>query len=187
MSIWHFRAMTAVLGLGGILVTADGLAVEIEGVTLAPESVYSEQRLELAGCGTREMMFFVDVYVISLYLPAPPADAVMDPATTKLVQLNIIYDGSVPDDLPDEWRSRLEDQISEEMLRTLQGFYKDIRGGDIVTIGYAPDSGTAIRVNGDAVVTQPGNSLIDAMLELWIGEDPISGNLKRLLLQTPCS
>lgn len=187
MNTRRFPAMTAVLGLASALATAGALAAEIEGVTLAPESVYSGQRLELVGCGTREMMFFVDVYVISLYLPAPPADAVMDPGTTKLVQLNIIYDGSVPDDLPDEWRSRLENQISQEMLRTLQGFYKDIRGGDIVTIGYAPDSGTAIRVNGETVVTQPGNSLIDAMLELWIGEDPISGNLKRLLLQSPCS
>lgn len=187
MSIRHFLAATAILGSGSVLAPADAHPAEIEGVTLASEIVYSGQRLELAGCGAREVMFFVDLYVISLYVPSPPADAVMEPDTTKIVQLNVIYDGSLPDDLPDEWRSGLEDRISEEMLRTLQGFYKDVRGGDIVTIGYAPDSGSTIQVNGETVITRHGNGLIDAMLDLWIGEEPISGNLKRLLLQTPCS
>jgi hypothetical protein len=88
--------------------------------------------------------------------------------------------------LPDEWRTRIEDAVSAEMLRTLQGFYKRIRSGDVVTVGYAPDSDTTLRINGEAVVSQSGNDLIDTMLRIWIGDSPISDNLKRLLLKGSC-
>lgn len=182
-------AMTSAIMGAAICATTVARAAAIEGITLPPAITYSGSELELAGCGTREVMFFVEVYVISIYLPEPPADAatIMAPGTTKLVRLDVVYGGSLPDDLPDEWRSHLEDEISAELVETLQGFYTNIQSGDVVTIGYAPDRGTTIRVNGDAVVSRPGNALIDAMLELWIGANLISGNLKRLLLQTPCS
>jgi hypothetical protein len=41
-------------------------------------------------------------------------------------------------------------------------------------------------VNGRVVTTRPGSGLMDAMLDLWIGIDPISSNLKRLLLSGSC-
>jgi hypothetical protein len=166
-------------------------AAEISGVTLPPRVTYSDNQLALAGCGTREIsVFFIDVeiYVISLYLPTPSTDAatILAPGTTKLVQLDIVYDGSMPEGLPDDWRSRIEDAVSIEMLATLQGFYQRIRSGDVATIGYAPDSGTTLRINGEAVVSQPGNDLIDTMLRIWLGDSPISHNLKRLLLKGSC-
>jgi hypothetical protein len=130
----------------------------------------------------------VEIYVISLYLPTPATDAatILAPGTTKLVQLDIVYEGSMPDSLPDEWRTRIEDAVSIEMLRTLQGFYERIRSGDVATIGYTPDNGTTLRINGEAVVSQPGNDLIDTMLRIWLGDSPISDNLKRLLLKGSC-
>ena len=58
---------------------------------------YSDNQLALAGCGTREISVFfvnIDIYLISLYLPTPPTDAaILAPGTTKLVQLDIVYDG----------------------------------------------------------------------------------------------
>jgi hypothetical protein len=166
-------------------------AAEISGVTLPPSVTYADKQLALSGCGTREMsVFFIDVeiYVISLYLPTPATDAatILAPGTTKLVQLDIVYEGSMPDSLPDEWRTRIEDAVSIEMLRTLQGFYERIRSGDVATIGYTPDNGTTLRINGEAVVSQPGNDLIDTMLRIWLGDSPISDNLKRLLLKGSC-
>ena len=168
-----------------ITVAANARAAEISGVTLPSSVTYADNQLALAGCGTREIsVFFIDVeiYVISLYLPTPATDAatVLAPGTTKLVQLDIVYDGSMPDSLPDEWHSRIEDAVSTEMLVTLQGFYEQIRSGDVATIGYAPDSGTTLRINGEAVVSQPGNDLIDTMLGIWLGDSPISDNLEPL-------
>ena len=32
-----------------------------------------------------------------------------------------------------------------------------------------------------AVLSRPGNELMDTMLKIWIGDEPISDNLKRLL------
>lgn len=174
-----------------VVPAANAQAAEISGVTLPPRVIYLDKQLALAGCGTREISVFfvdIDIYVISLYLPTPPTDAatILAPGTTKLVQLNVVYEGSLPDSLPDDWRTRIEEAVSTEMLRTLQGFYKRIRSGDVVTIGYAPDSGTTLRINGEAVVSQPGNDLIDTMMRIWIGDNSISDNLKRLLLKGSC-
>jgi hypothetical protein len=171
-----------------VVPAANARAAEIGGVTLPPTITYSDKQLALAGCGTREISVFfvgIDLYVISLYLPTPTTDVatILAPGTAKLVRLNVVYDGSMPDSLPDEWRTRIEDAVSAEMLRTLQGFYKRIRSGDVVTVGYAPDSDTTLRINGEAVVSQSGNDLIDTMLRIWIGDSPISDNLKRLLLK----
>lgn len=174
-----------------VVPAANARAAEIGGVTLPPTITYSDKQLALAGCGTREISVFfvgIDLYVISLYLPTPTTDVatILAPGTAKLVRLNVVYDGSMPDSLPDEWRTRIEDAVSAEMLRTLQGFYKRIRSGDVVTVGYAPDSDTTLRINGEAVVSQSGNDLIDTMLRIWIGDSPISDNLKRLLLKGSC-
>jgi len=125
-----------------VVPAANARAAEIGGVTLPPTITYSDKQLALAGCGTREISVFfvgIDLYVISLYLPTPTTDVatILAPGTAKLVRLNVVYDGSMPDSLPDEWRTRIEDAVSAEMLRTLQGFYKRIRSGDVVTVGYA--------------------------------------------------
>lgn len=190
LNVIRLAAKWVALGVA-TFATANIRAAEIEGVTLPATITYSGQQLELAGCGTREISVFfvsIDLYVISLYLPAPPADVatILAPGTAKLVQLNVVYDGSVPNSLPDEWRTRIDDAVSAEMLRTLQGFYKRIRSGDVVTVGYTPDGGTRLHINGKAVVSRPENDLIDTMLGIWIGGDPISDNLKRLLLKESC-
>ncbi|WP_119459969.1 chalcone isomerase family protein [Rhodospirillaceae bacterium SYSU D60014] len=180
------RLLLAILSLA-LPLCASADAARISGATLPPELTVSGRTLELAGCGTRELML-MDLYAIGLYVPRPPLQRpqILDPQTTKAVRLQVVYDGTVPDDIPDEWRARLTDMVRQDLIRTLQGFYREIRSGDQVTITYTPDSGTTIRINGESVVAKPGHDLIHAMLTLWIGDNAISGNLRQLLLQGSC-
>jgi hypothetical protein len=125
----------------------------------------------------------MELYALSLYLPsgtATDASRILVGGTLKLLRLDVTYDGRVPNDLPEEWAQQLREQVSREFMRTLQNHYNNLKSGDTVRIAYVPGQGTTLTVNRRAVVTRPGSELMNAMLGMWIGRDPISGDMKRL-------
>ena len=177
---------TLLAGLLGAATSAQ--AAQVAGITLSPTETVQGHQLLLTGCGVREELW-MDLYVVSLYLPrgtAAEASRIRDSSVPKLLQLDVTYNGSVPNGLPVSWAQRLREQVSREFIRTLQNQYNDLKYGDTVRIAYVPNGGTTLSVNGRVVTTRPGSGLMDAMLDLWIGTDPISSNLKRLLLSGSC-
>ena len=175
--------------LAGVLgSTLPAQAAQVAGITLPPTETVQGRQLQLASCAAREELW-MDLYALSLYLPpGAPINAarIRDDGTAKLLRLDVTYDGRVPNGLPEDWARRLRDEVSREFMRTLRNQYDGLRGGDTVRISYVPGQGTTLAVNGRAVATRPGSELMDSMLELWIGCDPVSGNMKRLLLSGPC-
>lgn len=163
-------------------------AAQVAGITLPPTETVQGQQLRLTSCGVREQMW-MELYAVSLYLPqGVPTDAarILDDSTAKLLRMDVTYEGKVPNGLPEDWAQRLRDQVRQEFIRTLQNQYNDLKNGDTVRVFYVPNEGTTLSVNGRTVVTRPGSELMGAMLNLWIGRDPVSGNLKRLLLSGSC-
>jgi hypothetical protein len=161
--------------------------VTLAGVTLPPSIEADGRQLQLGGCAVREM-WWMNLYTLGLYLPDPPADVptVLQPGTPKLVRMDVVYDGKVPSGLPEDWRERLRQEVSGEFLRTLQGLYDDLKGGDTVTFVYTPGRGMTLAVNGEQVAAKSGHETMEAMLRLFVGPDPVSENMKRLLLQGSC-
>ena len=162
-------------------------SAEVAGVALPPTESVQGMPLQLVGCSVREKLW-MDLYAVSLYLPREMTSVarMTDNQVPKLVRLDVTYDGQVPNGLPSEWKQRLQPQVSQEFMRTLEGHYNNLRGGDTVRVSYAPSSGTALSVNGNTVATRPGDDLMNAMLKLWVGADPVSQDIKRDLLQGSC-
>lgn len=163
-------------------------AAQVAGVTLPPAETVQGRQLRLAGCAVRESLW-MELYAVSLYLPqGTPADAgrILDDGTAKLLRLDVTYDGQVPNGLPQDWAQRLRDEVSRDFMRTLQNQYNQLKAGDTVRIFYVPGQGTTLSVNGNTVTTRPGGELMRSMLGLWIGRDPVSGNMRRLLLSGSC-
>ncbi len=174
--------------LAGLLACAPpAWAAQVAGITLPPTETVQGTQLQLAGCAVREELW-MNLYAISLYLPHGAAGAarMTDDQTPRMIRLDVTYDGQVPNGLPSEWKERLQQRVSQEFIQTLQNQYNDLRGGDTVRVSYVPGSGTTLSVNGNTVVTRPGNGLMNAMMQVWIGPDPISGNIKRHLLSGSC-
>lgn len=142
----------------------------------------------LTGCGLREF-FFNDIYLLGMYLPVDSSslDEIRRSDTGKVFLLDVLYSGSMPDDLPNLWREPLAEEISSEFLEILQEHYDAVEFGDRVEFAYQPSLGEEIRINDVPVVQEPGRELIPALIDLWLGDDPVSGNLKRLLLNGRCS
>jgi hypothetical protein len=54
--------------------------------------------------------------------------------------------------------------------------------GDVITLDYIPDDSTTVRINGTEKGKVPGADFNRALLEVWLGEEPVDSDLKRALL-----
>lgn len=142
----------------------------------------------LTGCGLREF-FFNDIYLLGMYLPTTSSGIsdLVRADTGKIFLLEVLYDGNMPEDLPNLWREPLAEQISAEMLKILQEYYDAVKYGDRVQFAYLPSLGEEVRINDVPVIRDQDRELLPALIDLWLGDDPVSGNLKRLLLNGNCS
>jgi Chalcone isomerase-like len=169
--------------------------VEIAGVQLPDRISVSSggPEIVLNGAGLRTK-FFVKVYAAGLYLEkksSTPA-AVLGLAGPKRVSMHLLRDVSAKQILdalhegieannPPAAREKLKPQL--DALDAVMTGMGPIKKGDVVTLDYVPGSGTVVTVNG-----QPkgkpiaGNPLYDALLRVWLGDDPVQDDLKKELL-----
>lgn len=71
-------------------------------------------------------------------------------------------------------------------MQTLERHHNNLRGGDTIQVSYPPGGGTTLSVNGNIIVTRPGDDLINTTMKLWIDANPVSQDIKRDLLQGSC-
>jgi hypothetical protein len=169
--------------------------VEIGGAQLPDRTTVSAggPEIVLNGAGLR-IKFFVKVYAAGLYLEKKsgiPA-AVLALAGPKRVSMHLLRDVSakqILDALHEgveannsaAAREKLKPQL--DALDAVMIGMGPIKKGDVVTLDYVPGSGTVVTVNG-----QPkgkpiaGNALYDALLRVWLGDDPVQEDLKKELL-----
>jgi len=159
---------------------------QIEGVTFPEQIRAGAQTLQLHGCGAREALFF-DLYAAALYLPRAGLgqDEILAASTPKAVQLKILY-GDLPDNIPQSWSEPLDRMVREELEQTVREIYANFESGDEVRIVYAPEMGARLIVNGAVRREMPDDDVFRPLLRLWIGEEAVSKNLRRLLLSGDC-
>lgn len=161
-------------------------AATLAGVHLAPTLSVAGQALQLVSCGMRETLW-IDHYAAGLYVPpGASAQVARDAKHPKAVRLKIIEARYLPEKIPEKWRGALNSELEREPMVRVRRAYGALREGDEVTFTYAPQEGVTMQVNGRAVMRASGHGVIDAILEAWAGEDPVSGKLSRLSLEHPC-
>ena len=185
------RAASITVTLLVLLCIVDGGKVLAGDTDLAPNSLQTPNRtLTVFSCGLREVMW-TDIYSVAFYLPdrRGRGEALWDADVPKAIRVEIVYEGEVPDGLPSEWREQLEEVLSEETLQEFNALYSELAGGDVVEVLYGPKRGAVVRVNDrqkDSIVVRSPHGLIEALLELWIGEHPVSKGLRRELKTRGC-
>lgn len=151
-----------------------------------PALTVAGERLGLAACAEREVLW-IDVYDLGLYLDGSVTPAqVRDPSAAKAVRVRVVYGGDPPDRLPRAWREALAAAYPDEFVRRFEDHYRSIGPDDTLTAAYAPGGGTTILHNGEPVLAEPGHRLMDVLLGLWIGPDPVSREMRRDLLAGRC-
>lgn len=165
--------------LAALLVTAAGAPA-----ASAPKSL-EIARTFLVFCAeaTRETLLF-DLYEVALYLPERSQDLayIHDPATAKAFRVQVLFDGPLPDELPEDWRHELLPVLAPAEMAKLQQTFRSLQSGDVIVASYAPDVGSAISLNERELLSEPEAKVIDALVELWLGPEPVSEDIKRTLL-----
>jgi hypothetical protein len=170
--------------LGVLLV---GVLVSEAGALQIPsEMKLGDTTLVLNGQGFRET-WFTKVYHVALYLSERTVDPhiIRESKAPKAIRLTVTYNGNMADGIPDNWQEEIWPEVSQAQKKKLQNAYADLKEGDTVLITYHPQAGCTVLRGTHEVLIDSGRGLMDGFLTLWIGPEPVSENIKRLLLHRP--
>ena len=168
-------------------------AADIGGVKVEDTATVAGKTLVLNGGGMRQI-FVVKVYAAALYLSEKKilAADVQALATPKRVALHIqrevnsdefgqLFITSMNKNSTKEEKAKVINQTVKfgEMFSNLP----PVKKGDIVTLDWVPGSGTVSTLNGKQIgETLPDIAFYNAVLRIWIGDNPVQSDVKRGLL-----
>lgn len=162
-----------------------GVAAKEDAPALAPTN---ESSLVLNGEATRTVWGF-EVYKIRLYLHEimREAESILS-ATGHPKRIEITMTRSVDEDqftstvqqsIDNNFTAEEKEKFAPQLSEFLGCFNKgaDLKPGNVITIEFAPGSGTVVRLDGRTLDTIPGADFYHAILRLWIGK-PLQKSIK---------
>jgi hypothetical protein len=171
-----------------LLIALPALAREREGVVAPPTIQVEGKTLNLMGMGLRKKLWF-KVYLASLYLENPTEDAgqVIASDQIKRVQMNMLRDlerGKIVEAVQEGFQRNSGPQMPnlQERLDRFLRAVPDLRGGQTIVITYYPGRGTLIKAGGGEEVSLPGKDFADALFSVWLGKQPVDGELMQEML-----
>lgn len=168
-------------------------AAEVAGVKIDEAVRVAGTDLKLNGAGLRSRAFF-KVYAMGLYLQdkQSAAAAVLAAAGPKRVHIRMLRDVDA-----DDFSKALEDGIKDNhseadakalapriaLLTGIMNEIKQAKSGLAIDLDWIPGAGTQVSV-GAQPRGKPiaGEDFYRSLLRIWLGEQPVSGDLKKSLL-----
>ena len=136
----------------------------------------------VAQTSRNQLLGLIQIYNVALYLDGPVDRArLASPQSAKALRIEVTH-GNDDRRLPVEWWRELIPKLEAQAVAHLMGTFGGLRSGDVVQIEYVPGQGTTLRVGKAEVVTGVNHDLMMAFLDNWIGQRPISEEMKRALL-----
>ncbi len=184
--------MRSILMISCILLLAiPARALEIAGVSI-PESVTADDgaTLVLNGAGIRSKFVF-DIYIAQLYLEKPAAEAkeVLATDARKRMVMHFLHDKVEKAKLVEAWNEGFKNNTAADQVTALQqridqfnAMFGDARKGDVIILDYIPGQGTKVTIAGAEKGLIPGKDFNDAMLLIWLGDKPVTKDLRTQLL-----
>lgn len=189
------RLLGAALAAGGAVAPAGVLAQarEIEGFRFDPNLRLGGTDLVLNGAGVRRR-FFIPVYVAGLYVPERSSDpeVLLRQRGPRRMAMRFVREVEAEvfmTSLNDGMRKNYNPQQLAAWTRQIETLTTVIstmvlaRRADHITWDFTPDGGGRIMQNASPRVPSiPGEDFFNAVLRVWLGEQPADAELKRGLL-----
>lgn len=174
---------------GSILLSAHVQAMEVSGIEVPQQIQLAQTELQLNGAGVRSK-FFIDLYVGSLYLTSANSDVTsIINADNSAVRLNITSGMITADKMRDAINEGFEDatmgntaEIKQEIDTFMALFSEEIKEGDQFTLATSKTSGVTAYKNGVVQATIAGEAFRQALLNIWLGDEPAQSSLKEAML-----
>ncbi len=192
----HFNIALAVTSFVAGSFQGSARAADVGGVRLDESVQVAGHQLQLNGAGVSSRLIF-KIYAIGLYLQAPrrTPEAVLTSHGPRRVFIRLLRDVT-SEEFEDAVISKLADTapqdagLAEHMLRlgkAIASQPQGLRRGDLLTLDWIPGTGTVVALNSRPL-TPPLRDITfyNALLNIWLGENPADNHLKNVLLgQTP--
>ncbi len=171
-----------------LLASSSLLGGEVAGVKMSDSATIEGKNLRLNGMGLRKKLIF-KVYVAGLYLenPSKDASAILSSDQVKSIQLHMLrsISGSELSDSIGEafWKNAGASKSTlDARLQKLKGMFPSVVSGDLIVLTYVPGKGTLVSAKGQQKGVVEGKDFADALFSVWLGQDPVQSDLKKLLL-----
>jgi hypothetical protein len=103
--------------------------------------------------------------------------------------MHFVYDEVSSEKLVDAWNEGFEENLAEDALKKLQpqinkfnAMFPAVKAGDVIYLDYVPGSGTLVTINGESKGQIAGRDFNNALLDIWLGEEPADKGLKKAML-----
>jgi hypothetical protein len=129
------------------------------------------------------LLGLTDLYGLALYVGGSTSrENLLSPDVPKVLRIQVIYEEDPRNRIGLDWRGELVPRLESAATAHLRGSFAPLRGGDVVLIEYVPGKGTTVRVNKAVAVGGVNHDLMLAFLDHWLGQRPVSEEIKRTLL-----
>ena len=167
-------------------------AKELAGVSFKEQITVNglDAPLSLNGAGIRYKFFF-KIYVGALYLPAKQNDGatVLKTAQPNRIVMHFIYDEVPKKKLTDAWIEGFENNNNKAALDAVKSrlnqfneMFSDVQKDDVILLDYLPGKGTRVSIKGEEKGIIEGRDFNRALLSVWLGEEPVTEELKDAML-----
>lgn len=175
-----------------LCLSTQAFSLELEGVAFADKIQLGNASLQLNGAGIRTKLFF-KVYVGALYLVEKKhtVPAVLADVGAKRVSMHMLRELS-SEKLLEAFDKGLSNNNTAAELAAVDARIKEFSAifrtsgevvkGDVITLDYFPGEGTRVSINGTEKGRVAGADFNRALLKIWLGDDPVDGDLKKELL-----
>lgn len=184
------RKQSAAILLAVLVITAQGNAKEIGGISM-PESLRAGQAtLLLNGAGTREK-FFIDVYVGGLYLKKRSQDPkeIIDANEPMAIRLHVVSSMLTSKKMEKATREGFAkatdgniEPIKVQIDEFCSVFKKEIKEDDCYDLIYMPGKGVEVYINGEYASVTEGLAFKKALFGIWLSDRPAQKSLKKAML-----
>ena len=126
-----------------------------------------------------------ELYTLAVYLDGPAIDRgrLISPDVPKALRIEVRYKDDLTRRRPSiDWQGELVPRLERDAMTLLRGAFAPLRYGDVVLVEYVPIKGTTVRINRGVAVSGAHHDLMLAFLDHWIGQQPVSEEVKRSLL-----
>lgn len=185
--------LLSLLSLAVALAALPSRAATLEGQRFDDNARLGSRELQLNGLGVRGIFIF-KAFVAGLYLQEKTAAGpqALRQGGPKRLQMRMLMEIGAEDikkALVDGMRKNVSDAEWQAMQERVSHFSRTIesigvaRVGDTITLDYLPEQGMLLAVNdvarGQAIA---GADFFHALLEIFVGDDPVDTRLKNGLL-----
>lgn len=148
------------------------------------------QMLKLNGLGVRYKFFF-KIYIAALYVEQTTDDAnkVLTDTGAKRMVMHFLYDEVSREKLVNAWNEGFEENLSETQLQRVSSrieqfndLFTAVVTDDVIVLDFIPGIGTRMMLNDVEQGVIQGDDFNRALLSIWLGQEPVTDELKNALL-----